>query len=521
MTFIRYKKSGNNQYAYEVRAYYDKKLKIPRQKVKYLGKVTRDGKIQKTRVISAPRTAYTYGDVAVLVRIAEEIGLIQELRTYYTEELANTILSLSVNKIARGTSLSNFRSWYECTYLHMLSPVRAPTSQNLSRALESIGEDERTLLQFFQGWLQHNRAKSTLTYDITSLSSSSNLIEFLEYGYNRDNDGLPQINLGLVAAMETELPLYFKLFPGSITDVTTLKNLLYEIQSLGIPDTIFILDRGFYSKGNLIVLLGEKLGFVMPMPFHVKAAQRIISKHNLKADSPDRAVSYKGNILHVTKGELTIGEEMVNYFLYYDENRRSREINTFYSRLIDIETNLNGKEIHQWESPSDVVEEVAGKFMPYLSWKVIGRKLIITRKTKAISRLLNRMGKTILLFNREMSWDTVLSFYRGKDTIEKMFETLKNDLSGIPLRVHKNTTLKGHLVVIFTALILYFALLKRMKKSGLIRNYSIEGMLLELSKIKKIELLDGSELTSEVSKRARDILQKLQLDDIVPKSCGV
>jgi hypothetical protein len=46
---------------------------------------------------------------------------------------------------------------------------------------------------------------------------------------------------------------------------------------------------------------------------------------------------------------------------------------------------------------------------------------------------------------------------------------------------------------------------------------SIAGRTSEnFAKIKKIELLDDSKVTSEVSRKGRAILQKLQFDDIVP-----
>ena len=39
ISFIRYKKIGNKEYAYEVTSYYDKVKNVPAQKSKYLGQV--------------------------------------------------------------------------------------------------------------------------------------------------------------------------------------------------------------------------------------------------------------------------------------------------------------------------------------------------------------------------------------------------------------------------------------------------------------------------------------------------
>ena len=179
MTFIRYKKFGNRVYAYEVTAYYDKEQKRPRQKVKYLGKLTDEG-IKRVRSSSLPRISLNYGDVACLIRIARDLGLEQTLKSCYGDDVANSILALAVNRIVRGTSLRNFKVWYEDTYLSKLTPLQNPSSQNLSRILDSIGVDERSMMRFFEAWHERNGVQSTITYDITSLSSSSNLIDILE-----------------------------------------------------------------------------------------------------------------------------------------------------------------------------------------------------------------------------------------------------------------------------------------------------------------------------------------------------
>jgi transposase len=65
-----------------------------------------------------------------------------------------------------------------------------------------------------------------LCYDITSISSYSELNEYIKYGHNRDKEKLPQINLAMLFSQKGRLPVYFQRTPGNITDVTTLHNLL-------------------------------------------------------------------------------------------------------------------------------------------------------------------------------------------------------------------------------------------------------------------------------------------------------
>ena len=50
-----------------------------------------------------------------------------------------------------------------------------------------------------------------------------------------------------------------------------------------------------------------------------------------------------------------------------------------------------------------------------------------------------------------------------------------------------------------------------MKETGLIKEYTVEKLLLELEKIKKIRLGEGEDVVSEITKRQRGILERLDL----------
>ena len=54
-------------------------------------------------------------------------------------------------------------------------------------------------------------------------------------------------------------------------------------------------------------------------------------------------------------------------------------------------------------------------------------------------------------------------------------------------------------------------LLKHMKDTGLLEHYTLEGLLLELEKIKKIRLANGEVITTEISKWQRMILETLRV----------
>ncbi len=120
------------------------------------------------------------------------------------------------------------------------------SSQSLSRMLSRIGEGTVNL-EFSRKLIQQICTGRTLVYDIASFSSYSQNISLLEYGYNRDGLDLPQINLSLIVDKDLGIPVMHDLYPGSIGDVSTLKNTVKKIEAQGIRNYTLIMDRGFFS----------------------------------------------------------------------------------------------------------------------------------------------------------------------------------------------------------------------------------------------------------------------------------
>ena len=92
--------------------------------------------------------------------------------------------------------------------------------------------------------------------------------------------------------------------------------------------------------------------------------------------------------------------------------------------------------------------------------------LILKRKRNAISFRMNRMGKMILITNRnDLTPKEMLDQYRNKDRVEKVYDTLKNGLNEDRLRTHSTTAMHGKMFVTFLALIIQTELTNRLYSS--------------------------------------------------------
>ena len=75
------------------------------------------------------------------------------------------------------------------------------------------------------------------------------------------------------------------------------------------------------------------------------------------------------------------------------------------------------------------------------------------------------------------------------------------------MRVHGLETLRGNLFVNMVSLAIRSAILAEMKKTDLANRYSIEKILLELHKVRKVKLQNCKEIMTEITKKERDIIE--------------
>jgi len=74
-------------------------------------------------------------------------------------------------------------------------------------------------------------------------------MEFIEYGYSRDNDEFRRGNISLIASKEN-IPINYTIYPGSVVDMTTLENAMKRYEAMGIKNIRLILAGDFSTKGN-------------------------------------------------------------------------------------------------------------------------------------------------------------------------------------------------------------------------------------------------------------------------------
>ncbi len=504
---VRVKRINGIEYLYEDTPYYDKEKKQIRHHSRYLGRNV-DGMPRKVRS-KLPHTIYNYGELLPFLDIIRELGVERHLDMMGDND-RNMLLAISINRVCRPLAMHNLHYWYESSYLSRVYPVDGLSGQHLGGLLQRVGSSSLASL-FHARLLKGLGTSTTLVYDITSLSSRSEHNGLLEYGYNRDGAGLPQLGLSMIVDKTRGIPVMYDVYPGSIVDVSTLKNTLQRLHTLGVDEYTLVLDRGFFSTGNLEELGVNSLSFIIPASLSLKSVRELLSREQRDIDDPVYLHMHGKRPLFVKPIVLEVGTMQIKGYCYYDPAREQSERESFYSRLHDTMEKLRHARVPAWRRAEDVFEEKAGPLSNFISWKLESDGFIVEARKNAVSQYVNRLGKFILLYKGDVDWQECLSVYREKDIVEKAFKMLKGDVEASPLNTQKEETTRGLLFACYLGLMLRMRLLRRMKETKLLEHYTVDSLLLELEKIKKIKLEDGTLMTNELTRKHKDILTRLRL----------
>ena len=504
------KKTGVT-YVYESVSHWDKKKKQARNKQVCVGKLDPvtgafvssnrlkpEKPVVKNEIVTA--SAEIVGPSIILDAITEQLGLRSLLKACFPDEYEQ-IQAMAYYLASQGGPLSHCVMWCK-SHVHSLEPL---TSQRISEILSSISIDKKQT--FFTKWMNKILEDDYLCYDITSISSYSELNEYIKYGHNRDNEKLPQLNLAMLFGQKGRLPVYFERTPGNITDVTTLHNLLKTFKALEVKTIHYVMDKGFYSKKNVDELLISRDGFLLSVPLNNKWVQHAIDDIYETIHGPEGYQKLDDEIIYLHTRLYPWGKDKRRCYLhlYYNAHARASAVDKFTEELVGYRSELtSGKLIVEHQEAYDTFFVV--KTTPKRGVKV-------SYNTEAVNQHINRYsGFQALLTNSIKDPIEALQIYRDKDVVEKSFNDLKNQLDMKRLRMHSSATADGRLFVQFIALIYMSALRKEMRKSGLIKQYTVRELLEEMATLTKVKYSGKyGYILTEVTKQQREILKGLNI----------
>lgn len=447
-----------------------------------------------------PTLIRSSGSYAAFRGVVQASGIEKYVKKHFTDR-AESLLSVAHYMLLEGNVMYYLDDWKED---HITFSRDVLSSNKISGLFAGITEAER--LRFFNDWMKQKGEEEYLAYDVTSISSYGRGIEDLEWGYNRDKEKLPQINLGMYYGEESRLPLYYRIYPGSIPDKAHLKYMVEDNDVISCKKARFVMDRGFYSMENLSYLVRKGCRFIIALPGHIKRSREMIDQH--RGELINRSGCYLGNGRPYGKAYITEMDGFrMKIHLYYDPYKAATEYDSLLREVERMEAELSEMEI-----PPEKRTHYERYF--HIDQDADGRA-IFRRDTAAIDKALERCG-FFLIGETDFKKTTaeILEIYRRRDVVEKCFDDLKNELDMRRLHVHSDEVAEGKAFVAFLALVVRSYMLNKLQGYMSAHKYTFRKILIELDKVKMIlapDKPDNCRLLNPPTKLQREIMEKLGL----------
>jgi transposase len=522
-------------YAYENESYWDKEKKQPRSHRKLIGRLdetTREivptdgrkkksggGESRQTPTSSDPISTSQYarrfyGATYLLDAIGEKLGLTEDLRQCFPNTYKQ-LLSLAYYLILEDKNpLYRFEKW---AAIHRHPYGKDIPSQRSSELF--MGITEESVHKFFRLQGKRRLEKEYWVYDTTSISSFSEALKQVQYGFNKEDDRLPQFNLALVFGEQSNLPFYYRKLAGNTPDVKTVKALLVDLGDLGLQKAKLVMDKGFFSVDNINRLMKEHLKFLIAVKTSLSLIQKELDRvydafrtfeyydedHQLYSTTVPGEWSYTQERPY--KGDKLDEKRRVYIHLYYNIDRAAEDQKNLNSKLMRLKRELlSGKRDPEHES----------QYKKYFIVKdTPSRGIQVTVNEEAVKKAKRYYGFFALLSNEKMDAITALELYRNKDLVEKAFGDLKERLNLRRTLVSSEQSLDGKLFVQFLALIYLAYLKKQIQVKNLGRHFTMLGLLDTLDVIECFERPGHKLRIGEMLEKQRKIFIDL---DVLPPS---
>ena len=322
----------------------------------------------------------------------------------------------------------------------------------LYRTLELLGRNREEILSDILDSLfsVYDFEETDINLDWTSIVLYGTKANLGKYGYSRDHrpDKL-QITVGISElANPINIPIGVTVNKGNVLDLEHFSDTYTQVKRRLKKGSLVVFDKGANTTDNLKIILDAKMDYLTSMKLNT-SDDKIIEKFDLeRAELID---SKKG-----IYGIKIVKPSSIKYF-YFSESLQKRQLEARARARAVMRKLQEAKEIHKavinkkklpkkFRVNNELIE-IDYSFKTKLE-ELSDEEAIELLKASLIN---GREGFFCLKSNRNLTLEDALRTYRKKDSIEKIFNSLKNEINIKPLRVWSDDSIYGAIILGFIA----------------------------------------------------------------------
>jgi transposase len=269
-----------------------------------------------------------------------------------------------------------------------------------------------------------------------------------KYGYSRDHrPDKKQITVGISELADPiNIPIGITVEQGNIHDQKHFRKTYHQINGRLKQESLVVFDKGAHSVGNTALIRSDEMHYLTARKLNTSDDKKIASFWKCAPELIDHEAGIYG--LRITK------PSSVNYF-YFSKKLQKEQLDSKARKVMRqmqearaIQESIDrNKKLPKRFRINNVLVDVTYSLQTKLM-KLDEQEAIKLLEEHVIT---GREGFFCLKSSKNLTLEQALQTYRKKDSIEKIINSLKNEIEIKPLRVWTDASIYGAIIIGFIA----------------------------------------------------------------------
>ena len=430
------------------------------------------------------------GSFLVIRKIIKDYGIDKILGDIF-QKYAGLFMDLLSYSVIDERNAGQYYPDYAYSHPLFTDHYHIYSDATVSRFLNRMTDDQR--IDFINRW-NENRDHTNpiyISYDSTNKNCQAGDVVFAEYGHAKDEKNEPVINYSIGYDHTNSEPLFYEEYPGSIVDVSQLDCMISKAEGYGYKNIGFILDRGYFSKGNLKHLDDKGYAFIIMVKGNANFINGFVKQTMGKFENDRKLWISRYHVYGRTlKTKLFNTDEKDRYIhVYYNRAKAAAEQERFESKIDSLDR------IYKKLIGTKVDTSSFEKYFSFITDKE-GCIASVMQKNRVIENEKKMMGYFVIVTSKRITAKDALLLYKSRDESEKLFRADKAFLGNGAFRTGSDAAVSAKILIEFVALIvrnkMFHYLDTAIEEGANKQNYmTVPAAIKELEKIEMSRQSDG------------------------------
>src|SRR3989338_5135407 len=414
--------------------------------------MTKQTTLRPNELESNNNISFPVGTAITVKKYGQKLGFDDILSRYKKRgaDLVHLLDALITYRLTENQSICRASEWINRPDVLEQFSLSAFEERTLFRALEVIGNNYEEIILLLQKSIfsQYEFPHTDVNMDWTSFVLWGTKAELGKYGYSRDHrPDKKKITVGISQLRAPmNIPIGLTVQPCNINDQTHFKPTFLQVCPTIKENSRIVFDKGGQSKDNIDLVLAHKMKYLSAKKLNSSDDKRI--KTFTKSD--DNRIDKEKGIY----GEIIGYPSRTDYFFFSEQLQRDqieaklRFAERKLEEAKEIQNALNrGKPLPRRFILNNPLVKISYSYQTKLTELTESQ----AKKLVQAASITGREGFFCLVSSEKLTLKETLEIYRMKDAIEKVFQSLKNDINIKPLRVWTTKSLYGAILIGFLA----------------------------------------------------------------------